>query len=72
MRRAALGQQMKINLRQEIAMWVLGLLWTGLALISLMGRADIEIVVQSIAILLALLVPMCLIVFSLRDRKKPD
>jgi hypothetical protein len=28
---------MKINLRQEIAMWVLGLLWTGLGLAAMVG-----------------------------------
>jgi drug/metabolite transporter (DMT)-like permease len=63
---------MKINLRQEIAMWVLGLLWTGLAFAALAGSADIGNVLQEIALLLALLVPACLIVFSLRDRKKPN
>ena len=63
---------MKINLRQEIAMWVLVLLWCGVAFLFLMHSADIADVVQAIAILLALLVPMCLIVFSLRDRKKPN
>jgi hypothetical protein len=64
---------MKINLRQEIAMWVLGLLWTGLAfeiLVVSAGSADIGNVLQEIAFLLALLVPVCLIVFSLRDRAR--
>jgi hypothetical protein len=50
-------------------MWVLGLLWTGIAFLSLQDSRDI---VQAIALLLALLVPMCLIVFSLRDRKKSN
>jgi type III secretory pathway component EscU len=65
---------MKINLRQEIAMWVIGLLWTAFALVYLptVGTPELAEVVQSIAILLVLLVPACLIVFSLRDRKKPN
>ena len=63
---------MKINLRQEIAMWVLGLLWTGVAFRSMMDNVEIAGVVQEIAFLLALLVPMGLIVFSLRDRNKPN
>jgi hypothetical protein len=53
-------------------MWVLGLLWTGMAFLSLLDSREIGNVVQAIAIPLALLVPMCLIVFSLRDRKKPN
>ena len=53
-------------------MWVLGLLWTGLAFRTLLDNAEIAGVVEDIAILLALLVPMCLIVFSLRDRRKPN
>jgi hypothetical protein len=67
-----IGWRIKINLRQEIAMWVLGLLWTGMAFLSLLDSREIGNVVQAIAIPLALLVPMCLIVFSLRDRKKPN
>ena len=63
---------MKINLRQEIAMWVLGLLWTGLALRMMADNVEIAGVVQEIALLLALLIPMGLIVFSLRDRKKSN
>jgi hypothetical protein len=63
---------MKINLRQEIAMWVLGLLWTGLALRMMADNVEIAGVVQEIALLLALLIPMGLIVFSLRDRNKPN
>ncbi len=59
---------MKINLRQEIAMWVLlGLLWTGLALrawgVQQPNPGDI-------LVMLVLLVPASLIIFSLRDRKK--
>jgi hypothetical protein len=53
-------------------MWALGLLWTGIASRALLDSTEIGHVVQAIAILLALLVPACLIVFSLRDRKKPD
>ena len=60
---------MKINLRQEIAMWVLGLLWTGLALrawgVQQPGLGDILGI-------LVLLVPLGLIIFSLRDRKEPN
>ena len=59
---------MKINLRQEIAMWVLGLLWTalGIAVFNRSGEAG------NIALQLILLVPVCLIIFSLRTRRKPD
>jgi hypothetical protein len=31
------GEPLKINLRQEIAMWVLGLLWTRLTFVALMA-----------------------------------
>jgi hypothetical protein len=59
---------MKINLRQEIAMWVLGLLWTGLALASLHSESGLGDMLGP----LISLVPAWLIVFSLRDRKKPN
>jgi hypothetical protein len=59
----------KINLRQEIAMWVLGLAWTVLAL-NAWGRMQPSL--GDILTVLVLLVPMCLIVFSLRERKKPN
>jgi hypothetical protein len=59
---------MKINLRQEIALWVLGLLWTGIGILGFADEAGS--VVQVAGILLVLLVPIFLIVFSLRDRKK--
>jgi hypothetical protein len=62
---------MKINVRREIAMWALGLAWTGLGVVSL-GNSNEWGIVQSGAILLVLLVPACLIVFSLRDRTKRD
>ncbi len=58
---------MKINLRQEIAMWVLGLLWTYSILIAYGHVGD-----WSGWPPLALLVPASLIIFSLRDRKKPN
>jgi membrane protein DedA with SNARE-associated domain len=61
---------MRINLRQEIAMWVLGLLWTGLSVIGLIDAREVSGVLQVAAVLLVLLVPIFLIVFSLRDRKK--
>lgn len=65
---------MRINLRQEIAMWVLGLLWTATTLFGLTDASTESAggVWQVWFVLLALLVPICLIVFSLRDRKKPD
>lgn len=56
---------MKINLRQEIAMWVLGLLWTVLALDSLRYEPSL----REMLVPLVLLVPVWLIIFSLRDRK---
>ncbi len=59
---------MKINLRQEIAMWVLGLLWTGLALASLHNETSLGDMLGP----LISLVPACLIVFSLRDCKNPN
>ena len=62
---------MKINLRQEIAMWVLGLLWTGVGLAVLMS-SELKDLVGGSLLLLVLLAPICLIIFSLRDRKKPD
>jgi hypothetical protein len=62
---------MKINGRQEIAMWVLGLLWSGIGFLSLRGSDEWGLV-QAALILLVLLVPVGLVVFSLRDRKKPD
>ena len=57
---------MKINLRQEIAMWVLGLLWTGLAVVV---GAQPEQGLGEIFAVFVLLVPASLIIFSLRDRK---
>jgi hypothetical protein len=62
---------MKINLRQEIAMWALGLLWTGLALFGLVSAdTDVNAILVFLPIVLVLLVPICLIIFSLRDREK--
>ena len=58
---------MKINLRQEIAMWVLlGLLWTGLGLTAMVGteREGLEGAAFTIVMLLISLVPVCLIIQS--------
>ena len=63
---------MKINLRQEIAMWVFGLLWAEIALRSLMDSHEIGSVAQAAVLSLVLLVPIFLIIFSLRDRKKAN
>jgi hypothetical protein len=52
-------------------MWVLGLLWSGIGFLSLRGSDEWGLV-QAALILLVLLVPVGLVVFSLRDRKKPD
>jgi len=54
---------MKINLRQEIAMWVLGLLWTGLGLAAVVGteREGLEGAAFTIVMLLILLVPVLII-----------
>jgi hypothetical protein len=62
---------MKINLRQEIAMWVLGLLWTALGIAVLVSDPS-ERVAGNIVILLILLVPVFLIIFSLRTRYEPE
>jgi len=62
--------KMKINLRQEIAMWVLGLLWTALG-IGVFGHDEPDRVAGNIVIQLILLVPACLIIFSLRTRPNP-
>jgi hypothetical protein len=62
---------MNINLRQEIAMWGLGLLWTGLALFGFVSvGTDVNASLAFLPIVLVLLVPISLIIFSLRDRKK--
>ncbi len=50
-------------------MWVLGLGWTALAL-SVWGHVQPDL--GDILTILVLLVPICLIVFSLRHRKKPN
>ena len=65
---------MKINLRQEIAMWVLGLLWTGLGLAAVGGteREGLEGAAFTIVMLLILLVPVCLIIQSSHPPHKPD
>lgn len=61
---------MKINLRQEIAMWGLGLLWTGLALFGFVSvGADVNAMLAFLPIMLVLLVPISLTIFSLRDRE---
>ena len=56
---------MKNNGRQEIAMWVLGLLWTVIGLLALKDSNEWG---EVAVILLILLVPLGLVVFSLRDR----
>jgi len=53
-------------------MWVLGLLWTGLSLVGLIDAHDISGVIQVGAVLFVLLIPIFLIVFSLRDRKNGE
>jgi hypothetical protein len=64
----------KINLRQEIAMWVLGLLWTalGFAVFIHSGAESWESLAGEIIIQFVLLVPVWLIIFSLRTRHKRD
>jgi hypothetical protein len=59
---------MKINLRHEIAMWVLGLLWTGFAF--MLGAERQGFGKGEMLAVFALLVPSSLIIFSLRDRRK--
>jgi hypothetical protein len=61
---------MKINSRQEIAMWVLGLLWTGFAFLALSQPAAIS--GSTVAIMFIFLIPIALVLFSLRDRNKPN
>ncbi len=79
---------MRINLRQEIALWVLGLLWMGMALFVLSQHGGIPAWVFSwsysaevspekyweMAKDFVWLAPLliALIVFSLRNRKKPN
>jgi len=77
---------MKINKKQEVAMWVLGLLWTGMAFIflskhvmydgmlSFAGSYKDAVALWQIAETFVWLapIPICLIIFSLRDRKKPN
>lgn len=65
---------MKINLRQEIAMWVLGLPWAVLSFFGILTNSDgdLQNVVAAIAVSLVSLVPVCLVIFTLRDRKKAD
>jgi len=53
-------------------MWVFGLLWAGIALRSLMDSHEIGNVAQAAVLSLVLLVPIFLIIFSLRDRKKAN
>ncbi len=61
---------MRISLRQEIAMWVLGLLWTGLGLAVVTGiSSEPKDLIGMPVLLLVVLVPIFLIIFSLRDRK---
>lgn len=61
---------MKINLRQEIALWVLGLLWTGIAVLVLSKGTDLAGLWQAWFVLVVLLVPVGLIIISLRDRQR--
>jgi hypothetical protein len=60
---------MNINLRQEIAMWVLGLLWTGFGIFLLVQTPFAP---EPFIGLFLLLVPIGLAIFSLRERKKPN
>jgi hypothetical protein len=54
-------------------MWVLGLLWTGFALVIVTQiSSEPKDLIGLPLLLLILLVPISLIIFSLRDRKKPD
>jgi hypothetical protein len=62
---------MKSNWQQESAMWLLGLLCTGFAFFGITHGSGIVNVFATLVILLVLLVPMCLVIFSLRDRNKP-
>jgi hypothetical protein len=67
---------MKINLRQEVALWVLGLPWSVVAFIGIAsqtdGERDLQSVIAVVALSLVSLVPIFLIIFSLRSREKPD
>ncbi len=54
---------MRVNLKQEIALWVLGLFW---------GFVVWFVYPKDITFVLVLLVPLFLILFSLRDRTKSD
>lgn len=52
-------------------MWVLGLIWTGFALFGFVSvGTNVDELLVFLPIPLVLLVPVCLIVFSLRERKK--
>ena len=63
---------MRINLRQEIAMWVLGLAWVALAFFGLSSSHGVVDILEVVVFLLVLLVPVVLIIFSLRDRQKSN
>ena len=63
---------MKINSRQEIAMWVFGLLWAAFAVFSLMGSTVGNVWVAFLEVIAAFVILAFLIIFSLRDRKKPN
>jgi hypothetical protein len=60
---------MKINLRQEIAMWVLGLFWTWLGFMSLIDPKDQPFGLRILPMVIVL-VPIFLVIFTLRDRHK--
>jgi hypothetical protein len=62
---------MKFNLRQEIAMWVLGLPWACLGFITIVSDG-VDNLLVNVAMELVLLVPISLILFSLRTRRKPE
>jgi hypothetical protein len=53
-------------------MWVLGLAWMAITAIAVGSSSEINSVLQSAVISLVLLVPNFLIIFSLRDRHKPN
>ncbi len=68
---------MKINRRQEIAMWVLGLFLVWMLLPRFYPDDGIPEVIarvtrNPVSLLVEIVIVVFLIVFSLRDRKKPD
>lgn len=56
---------MKINKKQEVAMWILGVLWSA----GLVLWAAVEFRPPEFTGIIGLLIPTLLIIFSLRDRR---